>query len=538
MTPVSAAAHAVEPPHPRGSSESVHLTADASLVPMEIMTPPFREDARGLMRDLAAFLLDRHLRRLARMRNPVDLRLGRLLADFDARSGPLALGFARLGDYVIERLGLTVRRARALVALARGLEPLPRLAAAFEAGDISRSQARVILRVATPETEAAWLDRARLLTVRRLDREVRAAMAQNAGAGIAPAEAADAEPAGPMAPVVDEDDVPGAWIDVPVPQRLRPLWDKAIELARRTSGSSDPVWACAEIIAADFIAGVPDLASLLARETEPEPATHPGCDAPPHSSLQEDTDLFEEVLGALESEVGCDRRFPPLEGLDVALPAATEPRAEDSPREIDRRLRELVRLRQNVAWHQGRLLRLFVGRRLYRELGFLSFSRYCSERAGIGSRRAWELVSLERRLWLLPRITAAYRTGALSWVRAAMIARVATDRTEAAWLHLAGSVTVRRLEEEIALAERTEEARTAGALPVGTLPIGIAPPPGLDPDGRVQMLAPSRRERAADIAGPADSANPTNPGGLPSAAGTASPPATAATVRLRFWAPL
>src|SRR5262245_2859594 len=38
---------------------------------------------------------------------------------------------------------------------------------------------------------------------------------------------------------------------------------RGLELARRHSGAPDPVSACVEIIAADFLAGVPDLAALL-----------------------------------------------------------------------------------------------------------------------------------------------------------------------------------------------------------------------------------------------------------------------------------
>src|SRR5213075_3327446 len=88
-----------------------------------------------------------------------------------------SLGFVRLADYTAERLGIPARRARALLSLARGLAPLPRLTAAFEAGEISRSQVGHLLCIVTPDTEAAWLERARGLNVRRLGCEVRTALA-------------------------------------------------------------------------------------------------------------------------------------------------------------------------------------------------------------------------------------------------------------------------------------------------------------------------------------------------------------------------
>src|SRR5262245_50972934 len=49
--------------------ETVRLGAGEPLVPPDLVTSPFRQDARGVFRDLAALLLDRHLRRLARMRS-------------------------------------------------------------------------------------------------------------------------------------------------------------------------------------------------------------------------------------------------------------------------------------------------------------------------------------------------------------------------------------------------------------------------------------------------------------------------------------
>ena len=546
-----------------GPVEVVRLAPGESLVPADLLTPPFREEGRGLLRDLAALLLDRHLRRLARMRNPVDLRLGRLLWHLDRASGCVTLGFARLADYAAERLGLPARRARDLVTLARGLAPLPCLTAAFEAGDVSRSQVHLLLRVATPDTESTWLARARSLNVRLLDREVRAALADGAALDAATPDGAASDvatrfTAAPSddASATDDDPPPGEWVDIPVPRRLRPLWDQAIELARRTSGAPDPPWSCVEIMAADFLAGVPDLASLLARETAPDApvpdftapdptatdlaAPDPGAlysvapDAavPLHGADRDDTDLFEEVIRSLEEDSGARRAAPVLEGLAVLLPESAEPRPDDTPRALDRRLRELVALRQNIAWHQGRLLRVFVDRRLYRELGFLSLSRYCRERAGLGVRRAWDLIALERRLWLLPRIADAYRSGALSWVRAAAIARVATERTEDAWLRLAQSVTVRRLAEEVALVQQDDGPPT----------FGQAAPPGLDADGRVQLSVPAARAGIAPVpesGAPLESAPPSDSALPPHAAGAGVQTSVAADgwTRLRFWAP-
>jgi len=508
----------------------VHLAPGLALVPDEILATP-RGGSRGMFRDLAALLLDRHLRRLVRIRQPVDLRLGRMLARMDAASGYLALGFARLSDYATERLGLPARRVQTLLALARRLAELPRLAAAFEAGAISLSQVRVLLRVATAANEAAWIARAEVTTVRRLEFEVRAACsgARDGGseAGDAGGKAAGADDGAISDDGAVDDDAPaaGEFIAFDAPAALSARWEQALEIARRSAGAGDPAWRSVEFIVADYLSGVPDLAALLARVTDARSYGDPS--APNASSewsaadlpcLAEGLDgagveLFEEVLAGLAAEVASGDAAIPTDSPVVALPDSVRENSADTAIDLDARLCELVRLRQNVSWNLGRLLRLFADRRLHRELGFMSFSRYCRERLGLGARRAWLLIALERRLVMLPGIAGAYRSGALSWVKASALARVASEVSEHRWLRLAAAVTVRRLLEEVALAE-------TGASPRG--------PRGLDADGRVQLSTPTR--------GPAG----TSPADIPAAGqapGTGQAPEAGPRTRIRFWAP-
>src|SRR5262245_37663945 len=468
---------------PPAEPEVVHLSPGAPLVPDAILEPPWRSDSRGTFRDLAALLLDRHLRRLARIRQPIDLRLARLLHRMEGGSGYLALGFARLADYATERLGLPPRRVQTLLALARRLCDRPRLAAAFEAGHVSLSQVQLLLRVVTPDTEADWIGRATSTTVRRLEAAVRAAEKSTAAecstaAGAtfeaasapSPPAAAASPPLREDSPALDDDPaVAGEFIAFTAPARLRARWEQALELARRSSGAPDPTWQSVEFIAAEYLSGVPDLAMALSRSiAAPAEADHPpiadcrpaealGAGTPSvghaedwHSAGQHDTgqdgsDLYEEVVAALAQDArsGPGPVFGEMPLPDelpcVALPDAVRDDPADSPRDLDARLHELIRLRQELSWSLGRLLRLFADRRLYREFGLLSFARYCRERLGLGVRRAWQLIALERRLVLLPAAARAYRAGTLSWVKVSAIARVATEGTEERWLRLAGS---------------------------------------------------------------------------------------------------
>jgi len=67
---------------------------------------------------------------------------------------------------------LGARETRERVRIGRALRGLPRVEAAFVAGDLSYSKVREVTRVARGETESAWLDLARSLDMRALERHV------------------------------------------------------------------------------------------------------------------------------------------------------------------------------------------------------------------------------------------------------------------------------------------------------------------------------------------------------------------------------
>jgi hypothetical protein len=534
--------------------ETVHLAPDADFVPEHLLTPPAADEKRHVLRDLAAFLLDRHLRRLSLMKNPLDLRLGRLLSRMVAASGYLECGFARASDYATERLGISPRLVQELVQMDRRLGGLPLITEAFREGRISRSQVRLLLRVATPDSEARWLEIAARLNVRRLEREVVAARrldseGESSAIGVpvvddsgsaCPAGFSAAGSSGEGRPSDDdEDDEPGAVISLQGPGVLAARWEWALEVCRRASGAAEPAWRCAEFIAADYLAGVPDLAGLLGRslggpdggEADEQRIVGGPHDAPIPSENDEGVELFEEVLRGMEDEYGRGGWVPSCEGLRVALPESVRDDPADDVRRLDARLREAVRLRQNLSWHQGRLIRTFADLGLHRDLGFQSLGRYCRERLGLGLRRARQLIALERHLLELPVVAAAYRQGAVSWVQVSALARVADETNEDDWLHLARSVTVRRLREEVALAEGVLNGAWP---PPGDRHCRKGDPHGIDGEGRVRLRLPSPRPPHEAVEGEGSASQ-----GAGAAAGdvqTCAPDASSWT-RIRFWAP-
>ena len=103
-------------------------------------------------------------------------RLAGLLAELDTARVFLELGYGSYHAYARAELYLTTRQARALLQLGRALPGLPELDAAFASGRLGWTKARELLRVVTPETCGAWVERAATLTSRELERYVHAAL--------------------------------------------------------------------------------------------------------------------------------------------------------------------------------------------------------------------------------------------------------------------------------------------------------------------------------------------------------------------------
>jgi hypothetical protein len=140
-----------------GSSASI----PAWHVPPEILARPWRDELRSLDRGECALLLDRCLRTLVRQEASCRRVLGTLAAAFLRTKSHHRLGFSRVGDATRERFGISARELQSAAQVATKLDELPALARAFEAGELSWTQARLLIRVATPASEAAWIAVAR-----------------------------------------------------------------------------------------------------------------------------------------------------------------------------------------------------------------------------------------------------------------------------------------------------------------------------------------------------------------------------------------
>ncbi len=105
-----------------------------------------------------------------------ELELARMLSELEHERLYLALGYCSLHEYTSTNLNISGRTAGELIRIARMLPDLPSMERALVGGRIQWTKARELLRVVTPQTEAAWVARAQECSNRELERLVSAAM--------------------------------------------------------------------------------------------------------------------------------------------------------------------------------------------------------------------------------------------------------------------------------------------------------------------------------------------------------------------------
>ncbi|MBL8627025.1 MAG: hypothetical protein JNK64_37395, partial [Myxococcales bacterium] len=113
--------------------------------------------------------VDRTLRGLARRRAALDVEEAEWLRRARAVGVHRQLGYGSFFEYVERVLGYAPAVARERLRVADALMALPKLRAAMSAGDVAYSAARELTRVATVDTEAAWLAAAADHTVREIE---------------------------------------------------------------------------------------------------------------------------------------------------------------------------------------------------------------------------------------------------------------------------------------------------------------------------------------------------------------------------------
>jgi hypothetical protein len=207
-----------------------------------------------------------------------DARLARheaaALVEVRRRSWHEALGYARLGDFCLEALGMAPRTGYELLALDRLLVAWPALEVALDAGRLTTCKVRALQPIArkasvmeTADGAAlidAWIVVAEALPVRELAACVRGAV--DAGGAAAGGEAGG--PAVEAAAADDQDEATELTdrISFEAPPIIRALIDDTFEYAARLLGRRAARWECLE---ATLIEAAPECADAgLSREEE------------------------------------------------------------------------------------------------------------------------------------------------------------------------------------------------------------------------------------------------------------------------------
>jgi hypothetical protein len=120
--------------------------------------------------------LDATVRALSQALARHELELSQAALRFHRADGWRQLGYATEAQYARERLGMSRSAFIARRSLALRLEALPQVAEALGTAELGVEAALQLVRIATPLTQCAWVQRARQRTIKHLRQDVAAAL--------------------------------------------------------------------------------------------------------------------------------------------------------------------------------------------------------------------------------------------------------------------------------------------------------------------------------------------------------------------------
>ena len=369
------------------------------------------------------------LAQVARIEGALDLELADGLAALCIGDRLIALGFSNLRDYAREILDIEERTAQAMARFSRELRSRPLLRAAVRSGEVRPRNAQTVLPVAVGEAEAVWVERARVETVRALEKAVRAVRA-------------------------DEDDDEWTRFRVRLSQEDRATVDEALAIAGKLMPGSRR----------------PQRLEAMAQEYLAEHALEAGDDGggAAGGGFRAESDGLERRKAELELETDRWSYLPPA--ASVAAPGAGGFEELTSAREIDRALWDLAARRESWDGLLGYCSDVVRRSGLWHLAGFASFQHYAAERLGLSGRAVEQRAALERRIAQVPALRSA-RDGGLAYEKVRILARL-PDREIAAWVARAQELTCVALRAE--LEERDETQMRAAKVLRARVPIRIA----------------------------------------------------------------
>ena len=147
------------------------------------------------------------------------------------------------------------------------------------------------------------------------------------------------------------------------------------------------------------------------------------------------------------------------EGMVYEIPAVPamwamewtpRPSGKSDWREVDRRARRLARDRARLDYEELIVLREGMRVKVWREVGCASMREYIERVFGYGPRAANERLRVAAALEALPALEDALAAGELPYSAVREISRIATPRTERAWVDACRGKCLREIEEMVA----------------------------------------------------------------------------------------
>jgi len=235
-------------------------------------------------------------------------------AEAQRRSLYRELGYASLELYATEGLGFTQNRYWQFKRLADDLERLPALREAVATGEVGWTKAQQVARVATPQTQAAWVAKAATTGRRELAREVQAAR----GAALAQVREMARD-----APLTAATPPPPAQVEATVTlrgdalqvARLEALFERARKQGLRAGRLDLVIEALAALVEGD-------------EDTKPAPGAHP----PVQVVVQQCPDCAAAVVATGRGELPLAPAQVAALGCDARVRDATANRATIPPR--------------------------------------------------------------------------------------------------------------------------------------------------------------------------------------------------------------
>jgi hypothetical protein len=403
---VSECCATVDPP---GLDAAVPGTTLAELVAASrTLDPPASHERNDMLRSEAGILLDRLITQAGRGGGALEIAIGEALEALATGERVHRLGYADVGDYAFEVLGIAASTAAKMERRARYLRDRPLLREAVWLGEVTPRAADIVMRLAQREAEAIWVAKAKAETVRSLAESVTAAGGE----------------------MEEEDDEPWERVFVQLDAEERAEVEAGVAVARKILSATAPAWQCLRALLQDFFAEHPS-------ENEV------GKDVVLRKQVE---DWVEPLKKHYEKETANWSFLEPTGA--VVAPVPSEPVAEN-PWLLHEELRRLNADRNQadeVIGHAGSIFRMLG---LWRDAKFTSFAHYCSERPRMSVRAVEERIALDRKLYALQVLRKEVRDGRVSFEKARLIARVADERTEKDWIEYAAAKTCIELRREL-----------------------------------------------------------------------------------------